>query len=92
MSVHPLSERVFIEFDTAEGAVVRMLGLVERRGFRVARVAMAEQPCGRRATLTLAVVPHDAARSIGTLALQLERLHGVGRVTHETAIYQDQAA
>lgn len=84
--------RLFVEFGTAEGAVIRMIGLVERRGFIVRRVAMAEQPCGRRATLVLLVEPRDAGRSIDTLALQLGRLHGVGRVEHETALIQDQAA
>lgn len=86
------SARLFIEFATAEGAVVRMIGLVERRGFLVRRVAMAEQPCGRRATLTLMVEGRDLGRSADTLALQLGRLHGVGRVETETAIIQDQAA
>jgi acetolactate synthase regulatory subunit len=61
--------------------MVRMLGLVERRGFIVRRAAMAEQPCGRRATLALTVEPRDASRSIDVLALQLGRLHGITNVS-----------
>ena len=82
------TERIFVEFDTAEGAVVRMLGLVERRGFRVHRVAMAEQPCGRRGSLALQVAPNGAGRSVGVLAAQLRRIHGVQRVSHECALEQ----
>jgi acetolactate synthase regulatory subunit len=88
----PDHARMFIEYAAGEGAMVRMLGLVERRGFIVRRAAMAEQPCGRRATLALTVEPRDASRSIDVLALQLGRLHGVGRVAHETALIQNQAA
>ena len=77
------TQRLFVEFEIAEGAVVRMLGLIERRGFRVRRVAMAEQPCGRRASLALAIAPMDASRDVEVLARQLERLHGVWRVTFE---------
>ena len=92
MTTGPASARLFIEFEPREGAIVRMVGLIERRGFIVRRVAMAEQPCGRRATLVLLVEPRDAGRSVETLALQLGRLHGVGRVEHENALIQDQAA
>lgn len=88
----PDHARMFIEFAAAEGAMVRMLGLVERRGFIVHRAAMAEQPCGRRATLALTVEPRDESRSIDRLALQLGRLHGVGRVDHEIALIREQAA
>jgi acetolactate synthase regulatory subunit len=86
------TQRLVVEFTAEEGALVRMLGVVERRGFIVRRTVMAELPCGRRATLALTVEPRDAGRSVETLALQLGRLHGVSRVDHETARVQDQAA
>ncbi len=88
----PDHARMFIEYAAQEGAIVRMLGLVERRGFIVRRAAMAEQPCGRRATLALTVEPRDHGRSVDVLARQLSRLHGVARVAHETAFIQEQAA
>jgi acetolactate synthase-1/3 small subunit/acetolactate synthase II small subunit len=88
----PDHARMFIEYAAGEGAMMRMLGLVERRGFIVRRAAMAEQPCGRRATLALTVEARDHNRSVDMLALQLGRLHGVGRVAHEAAIIQEQAA
>ncbi|HEY5712336.1 MAG TPA: ACT domain-containing protein [Allosphingosinicella sp.] len=81
-----MREKVFIEYDVAEGAVIRMIGLIERRGFRVSRIAMAEQPCGRRGTLALEIVAHDPGRDIETMALQLGRLPEVSRVSHEAAV------
>jgi acetolactate synthase-1/3 small subunit/acetolactate synthase II small subunit len=87
-----VNARLIVEYYVAEGAVVRMLGLIERRGFRVTRIAMAEQPCGRRGTLMVEVLANDAARTADILALQLGRLHGVTRVTHDSAQFRDKAA
>jgi acetolactate synthase-1/3 small subunit/acetolactate synthase II small subunit len=87
-----VNARLIVEYYVAEGAVVRMLGLVERRGFRVTRIAMAEQPCGRRGTLMIEVLANDAARTADILALQLGRLHGVGRVSHDSIAFRDKAA
>ena len=93
MSTTPLNtQRLVVEFTAEEGALVRMLGVVERRGFIVRRTVMAELPCGRRATLALTVEPRDESRSVETLALQLGRIHGVGRVHHENTFIRDQAA
>ena len=86
------SQRLVVEYLAEEGALVRMLGVVERRGFILRRTVMAELPCGRRATLALTVEPRDAGRSVETLALQLGRLHGVGKVHQETSFIRDQAA
>ena len=93
MNTLPMStQRLVVEFTAEEGALVRMLGVVERRGFIVRRTVMAELPCGRRATLALTVEPRDAGRSVETLALQLGRIHGVGRVHHESTFIRDKAA
>ena len=93
MSTLPMNtQRLVVEFTAQEGALVRMLGVVERRGFIVRRTVMAELPCGRRATLALTVEPRDESRSVETLALQLGRIHGVGRVHHEITFIRDQAA
>ena len=86
------TERLVVEYMAGEGALVRMLGVVERRGFIVRRSVMAELPCGRRATLALTVEPRDAGRSVETLALQLGRLHGVGKVHQESNFIRDRAA
>ena len=74
-----MSGRVVIDFASAEGAIVRMIGLVERRGFRVSGIAMAEE--ADKASLTLDVQPLDPKRSLDVLALQLGRLHEVRQVS-----------
>ena len=86
------AQRLVVEYLAGEGALVRMLGLVERRGFVLRRSVMAELPCGRRATLALTVEPRDPGRSVETLARQLGRLHGVGKIHCETNFIRDRAA
>jgi acetolactate synthase II small subunit len=93
MTNPPMStQRLVVEYMAGEGALVRMLGVVERRGFILRRAVMGELPCGRRATLALTVEPRDAGRSAETLALQLGRLHGVGKVHQESNFIRDKAA
>ncbi len=60
--------RLTIAFAPGEGALVRVLGLVERRGFDVRAIDMAD------GSLILDVEPRDAARAVDMLDLQLRRL------------------
>ena len=55
-----MTERLTIDFTPAEGAVVRMIGLVERRGYFVRGLAMNEQ--ADSASLTMDVEPRDPSR------------------------------
>jgi acetolactate synthase-1/3 small subunit/acetolactate synthase II small subunit len=77
-----MTERVVIGFDPGEGAVIRMLGLVERRGFIVRQIGMAEDAEG--ASLTIDVEPRDSSRRLEVLMLQLGRLHPVRIISHST--------
>ncbi len=72
-----MNGRINIDFDVAEGAVIRMLGLVERRGFDVRGVGMTEHPGGETASMTLELAARDSDRRLEVLDLQLRRLHGV---------------
>lgn len=74
-----MTERISIEFKAAEGAVSRVLGLVERRGFRVRGLSMAEQ--GESGSLTMDVDIRDAGRRLDVLGLQLSRLAEVSSVS-----------
>jgi len=74
-----VSERIEISFAPAEGAVLRMLGLVERRGFIVSGMAMKTD--ADRASLTLDVAPRDAGRGLDVMARQLRRLVDVQSVS-----------
>ena len=72
-----------VTFDPAEGAVLRMLGLVERRGFRVRGVNMTEDDSA--ASITIDVEARDAARRLDVVARQLGRLVDVQSVHFSTA-------
>ena len=74
-----MTERLTIDFTPAEGAVVRMIGLVERRGYFVRGLAMNEQAS---ASLTMDVEPRDASRRVQVVAAQLGRLVDVKQVSH----------
>ena len=68
-----------ISFTPAEGAVVRMLGLVERRGYELRGLAMEELPNG--ASIVIDVEPRDSSRRVEVVARQLDRLVDVNSVS-----------
>ena len=74
-----MSERLVISFTPAEGAVIRMLGLVERRGYALRGLAMEEQ--ANTASLVLDVEPRDPSRRVEVIARQLDRLVEVNNVS-----------
>ena len=69
-----------IQIHAREGAVLRTLGLVERRGFRLEHLHLGEAQ-GDGHAMRLAV---SSDRSIALLKRQLERLHDVIWVEIET--------
>jgi acetolactate synthase II small subunit len=75
-----VTERLTIDFTPAEGAVVRMIGLVERRGYVVRGLAMNER--ADSASLTMDVEPRDPSRRVQVVAQQLGRLVDVNQVSH----------
>ena len=74
-----MNGRLIIDFGAEEGAVIRIVGLVERRGFELRGIAMSGD--GPRASLTLDVTARDAGRRLDVLDLQLRRLTGVSQVS-----------
>ena len=70
-----MTDRIRIAFRNEEGALIRILGLVERRGYRLERVAAED------GVLTLSVAARDPGRRLDVLAAQLRRLHDVSDVT-----------
>lgn len=74
-----MSERLLVSFTPSEGAVVRMLGLVERRGYALRGLAMDERAdC---ASITIDLEPRDPARRVEVVARQLDRLVDVNSVS-----------
>ena len=65
-----------IDLSATEGALLRALGMVERRGFCVLGCRMYEE-AGNQRVLELSV---ESDRPVAVLMRQLERLHDVQRV------------
>lgn len=68
-----------IEIAEAEGALMRLIGLVERRGYTIATLDKSEAQ-GGQSTVTLKVKPRDAARQLDVLIRQIGRLMDVRAV------------
>ncbi|MDP9163439.1 MAG: hypothetical protein M3N06_05015, partial [Pseudomonadota bacterium] len=64
-------QRVTVEFEPGEGAIGRIVGLVERRGYELRGLSMDHE--GTRAALTLDLAARDAGRKLDILGLQLCR-------------------
>jgi acetolactate synthase-1/3 small subunit/acetolactate synthase II small subunit len=84
-----VSERLIISFTPAEGAVLRVLGLVERRGYSLLGLAMKEQPNG--ASIVIDLEPRDSSRRLDVIARQLERLVEVNSVSIVNAMQAAQS-
>lgn len=74
-----MSGCIHVDFDAGEGALLRMVGLVERRGFVVSGATMAASD--GRGALSLDVEPRDSSRRLEVIAAQLRRLHDVRNVS-----------
>ena len=72
-----------IEFDGAEGAIRRLLGVIESRGFHVRTMSMEADLDG--SDMTVGVAPRDEGRCVDILSRQIARLHGVRRVARLAA-------
>ncbi|GAA4757093.1 hypothetical protein GCM10023264_26250 [Sphingomonas daechungensis] len=74
-----MTERLTVEFTPAEGAVIRVLGVVERRGYVLRGLSMKEK--ADTASLVIDVEPREASRRVPVLAQQLARLVDVRSVS-----------
>jgi len=83
-----MSDTIHRQIDRADGSLQRLIGLVERRGFHIDGINMADEGAMRRIALT--VRGRDAARSIDNLGRQIDRLIGVARIQAHT--FQSEAA
>lgn len=74
-----MTGEIVIDFNRSEGAVLRLIGQVERRGFEVTSMALPEHGAGP-ARLTLGVAARDASRSFDTLSRHVAKIYGVTAV------------
>jgi len=75
-----MTDRIEIEFRPSEGAILRLIGLVERRGFEVRGVDIPETDADAPMRMGLQVKPRDAGRRMPTLCAQLAKVYGVSAV------------
>ena len=83
-----MSNTIHIQIDRADGSLQRLIGLVERRGFHIDGMSMADEGPSRRIALT--VRGRDAGRCMDNLGRQIDRLFGVRRISND--IIQSEAA
>ena len=79
-----MTERLTVSFAPAEGAVLRILGLVERRGYALRGLKMSEK--GENGVIVVDVEPRDSSRRVNVVAQQLGRLvevHSVALATRD---------
>ncbi len=76
-------DSIKIEFDTNEGAIRRLLGVIESRGFEVRTMSMGADI--NRSNMTVGVAPRDASRCVDILSRQIARVHGVRQVMRAPA-------
>lgn len=83
-----MSNMIHVQIDRADGSLQRLIGLVERRGFHIDGMNMADEGAFRRIALT--VRGRDAGRCLDNLGRQIDRLFGVRRISND--IIQSEAA
>ena len=84
-----MSDTIHIQIDRADGALQRLIGLVERRGFLIDGIDMASE--GAALNIAMTVRGRDAGRSIDNLGMQIDRLIGARRISNGSA-FQSVAA
>ena len=83
-----MTDTIHIQIDRADGSLQRLIGLVERRGFHIDGINMADEGDFRRIALTAR--SRDAARSTDNLGRQIDRLFGARRIGND--MIQSEAA
>lgn len=86
-----MNHLIHIELDRLEGSLLRILGLVERRGFHIDGIDLYDLGEDKRG-MALSVRARDASRSPDILGLQIDRLYGVKRLTSDPRAAASEAA
>lgn len=75
-------DSISIEFDFREGAIRRLLGVIEARGFQVRTMSMGADI--ESSNMTVGVTPRDEGRCLDVLSRQIARVQGVRHVAKMT--------
>ena len=73
-----MTARLAVQFAANEGALLRILGLIERRGYRIRELGLVEAPS--HSSLSILVEARDSSRRPDVLARQVGGLHDVRSV------------
>jgi len=85
-----MSDTIHIQIDRADGSLQRLIGLVERRGFHIDGMSMADEGATRR--IQLQVRGRDSGRCTEILSRQIDRMIGATRVSCPVSQFQAEAA
>ena len=72
-----MSDRITIRFSKSEGALIRLVGLVERKGWEVRAVTMPESVQDGPAEMHLSLAPRDETRTVDVLSRHIVKMHDV---------------
>ncbi|GAA3995615.1 ACT domain-containing protein [Sphingomonas humi] len=73
-----MTARLNVDFVPTEGAMLRILGLIERRGFRVRELNLGERQSS--SSLSILIEARDAGRQVEVVARQIAGLSDVSAV------------
>ncbi len=73
-----MNSSFLIQIDRAEGSLQRLIGLIERRGFHIDQLAVAD--AGAHREVRVAVRGRDSGRCSEVLGRQIDRMIGARRV------------
>lgn len=85
-----MTDTLNVQIDRADGSLQRLIGLVERRGFHIDGLTLADEGAMRR--VSMKVRGRDAGRCTENLGRQIDKLVGATRVTFAVAAFQTEAA
>ena len=74
-----MSNILSIQMSDVEGAMTRLIGLIERRGFSIASIDKSEAAAGQ-SQIVMSVSPRTPARRLDVLTRQIARLFDVSSV------------
>jgi acetolactate synthase-1/3 small subunit len=84
-----MNDTILIQIDHAEGSLQRLIGLIERRGFYITRMSVAD--LGAYREVRLGVRGRDAGRCVDVLGRQIDRLVGVRRMAASSPVVEEVA-
>ncbi|HYD88095.1 MAG TPA: ACT domain-containing protein [Vitreimonas sp.] len=84
-----MTNTILVHIDRAEGSLQRLIGLIERRGFHIDRMAISDAGAAREVRVSLRA--RDAGRCIEVLGRQIDRQIGARRIAPASSPVEEAA-